>query len=121
VAPARRLPPAPQQTQARQDTLLAWQAASKDGIITFSSEDWEEFAMVKDRPYHLVVFCAAASLMSSPKTQLNNLRAEYSLAAQVGARAGVPAMMAHGQGSSCTGGAPPPPHCRSPARCALPA
>lgn len=66
--------------------LLELQAESPTGQISLTSEQWEELAMSKDRPYHFIVFSAASSLMNSAKTQLGKLHDEFGLAAQVGGR-----------------------------------
>lgn len=66
-------------------SLTAMRAASKNKIIPLTTEQFEEFAFSKGRPYHLAVFMAAGQFMNSPKIQLKKLETEFSYAAQVGA------------------------------------
>jgi hypothetical protein len=64
--------------------LVARQAASKDGIIVFSNQDFEEFAATKGRDYHLMFFLNAHYMAKNLDMNLPKLRQEYALAAQVG-------------------------------------
>lgn len=63
--------------------LVARQAASKDGIIVFSINDFEEFAAAKGRDYHLMFFLNAHYMAKNADMNLPKLRQEYALAAQV--------------------------------------
>jgi hypothetical protein len=63
--------------------LIARQAASKDAIIGFSNNDFEEFAATKGRDYHLMFFLNAHYMAKNTDMNLPKLRQEYALAAQV--------------------------------------
>lgn len=62
--------------------LIARQAASKDAIIGFSNNDFEEFAATKGRDYHLMFFLNAHYMAKNTDMNLPKLRQEYALAAQ---------------------------------------
>ncbi|KAF6261066.1 hypothetical protein COO60DRAFT_821537 [Scenedesmus sp. NREL 46B-D3] len=66
----------------RATKLVARQAASKDGIIVFSINDFEEFAAAKGRDYHLMFFLNAHYMAKNADMNLPKLRQEYALAAQ---------------------------------------
>jgi hypothetical protein len=63
--------------------LAARQAASKDSILVFSNNDFEEFAAAKGRDYHLMFFLNAHYMAKNTDMNLPKLRQEYALAAQV--------------------------------------
>lgn len=63
--------------------LVKRQAATKDAVIVFSSRDFDEFATVKGRDYHLMFFLNANHLASNSQMNLPKLRQEFTMAAQV--------------------------------------
>ncbi|KAI8462644.1 MAG: hypothetical protein J3K34DRAFT_527603 [Monoraphidium minutum] len=66
----------------RVPALKAREAASKSKIITFTEDDFNEYALSPDRPYHLVFFGSSRRLMDSPKLQLDALKTEYTYTAK---------------------------------------
>jgi hypothetical protein len=81
-------PPPTQNAAVRPDTqqrteLLARRASSNDGVVRFSSADWEQFAVTPGRDYHLVFFVNAEYLADNANMQLPALRKEFGVMAQV--------------------------------------
>lgn len=61
------------------------QSASKDGVLTFSSKEFNEFAAPPGRDYHLFIWLNSRKMASmAPQLDLPLVRKEYGLVAQVG-------------------------------------
>lgn len=63
--------------------LIKLQQKSKDSVIVFSPDEFEEFAVSKGRDYHLVFFLNANYLAGNAKMNLPKLKQEFALAAKV--------------------------------------
>jgi len=59
------------------------EARSKDRVIRFDEQLFNQYAATPDRPYHLAFFCTAESMLGSSKLKLQDLRREFTLVAEV--------------------------------------
>jgi hypothetical protein len=78
----------PTNTATQRAELLKRRASSRDGVITFTSADFDRLAARPPRDYHLVFFINAAHLASNQQMKLPALRSEYGLMSQVGVEGG---------------------------------
>lgn len=63
--------------------LVKLRDRSKDAVITFSSSDFDKYAVKTGRDYHLVFFINANYLANNAQMKLPALRNEYGLTAAV--------------------------------------
>jgi hypothetical protein len=67
---------------AQVEELEVRQAASKDGVVSLSTDEFRKYAFMPQRDYHLALFFVAKQLWDHPRTQLREVRKEYGLAAE---------------------------------------